>query len=78
MDRPIEFKSGDTKTDLRYIFMFSASKIKVCSHNFIIQLLCVYKYINPCIHLRKICYVYILYIYICNTPSRVRTVQTRI
>ncbi len=28
MDRIIEFKSGDTKTDLRYIFMFSASKIK--------------------------------------------------
>ncbi len=35
MDRPIMFKSGDTKTDLRYVFMFSAgqrlitSKIKV-------------------------------------------------
>ncbi len=35
MDQPIMFKSGDTKTDLRYIYMFSAgqrliaSKIKV-------------------------------------------------
>ncbi len=27
MDHPIVFKSEDTKTDLRYVFMFSASKI---------------------------------------------------
>ncbi len=32
MDPPIVFKSGDTKTDLRYAFMFSASKIKVFVH----------------------------------------------
>ncbi len=32
MDPPIEFKSEDTKTDLRYIFMFSAYKIKVFVH----------------------------------------------
>ncbi len=48
----IKFKSGDTETDLRYVFMFSASEIKVCVH-FIIQLLCVYKYTYPCIHVRK-------------------------
>ncbi len=52
MEPPIMFKSGDTKTDLRYVFMFSASEIKVCVH-FIIQLLCVYKYTYPCIHVRK-------------------------
>ncbi len=32
MGHPIEFKSGDTKTDLRYVFMFSASKIIVFVH----------------------------------------------
>ncbi len=32
MEPPILFKSGDTKTDLRYVFMFSASKIKVFVH----------------------------------------------
>ncbi len=32
MGLPIYFKSGDTKTDLRYIFMFSASKIKAFVH----------------------------------------------
>ncbi len=29
MNPPLKFKSGDTKTALRYMFMFSASKIKV-------------------------------------------------
>ncbi len=64
MERPIVFKSGDTKTDLRYVFMFSASKIIFFVH--IILLYNYYVYINthPCIHLRKICYVYILNIYI--------------
>ncbi len=43
---PIYFKSGDTKTDLRYIYMFSAgqrliaSKIKVFVY--IIYVYCVY------------------------------------
>ncbi len=32
MDPPVKFKSEDTKTDLRYMFMFSASKIKVFVH----------------------------------------------
>ncbi len=49
MDHLIEFKSGDTKTDLRYIFMFSASKIKVFVH--IILLYNFYVYINTHIQL---------------------------
>ncbi len=53
MKPPIYFKSGDTKTDLRYIFMFSAgqrlitSKIKVFVYIicvYCVYLLCVYKY----------------------------------
>ncbi len=44
MDLIIKFKSGDTKTDLRYIFMFSASKINVFVH--IIVLYNYYVYIN--------------------------------
>ncbi len=44
MDRPIEFKSGDTKTDLRYVFMFSASKIKVFVHIILLYNYCVFKY----------------------------------
>ncbi len=53
MNQPIMFKSGDTKTDLRYVFMFSvgqrliASKIKVFVYIicvYCVYLLCVYKY----------------------------------
>ncbi len=44
MEHPIEFKSEDTKTDLRYAFMFSASKIKVFVH--IILLYNYYVYVN--------------------------------
>ncbi len=47
MDRPIVFKSGDTKTDLRYVFMFSAPKIKVFVH---ILLYNYYVFINTHIH----------------------------
>ncbi len=46
MDHPTMFKSGDTKTDLRYGFMFSASEIK-----FVFTLLYNYcVYINTHIH----------------------------
>ncbi len=55
MGHPIKFKSGDTNTDLRYVFMFSAgqrliaSKIKVFVYIiymcvYCVYLLCVYKY----------------------------------
>ncbi len=47
MDPIIEFKSEDTKTDLRYIFMFSAPKIKVFVH---ILLYNYYVFINTHIH----------------------------
>ncbi len=63
MNQPIYYKSGDTKTDLRYIFMFSASKIKVFVHIILLYDYCVYINTHPCIHLRKIFYVYILNIY---------------
>ncbi len=78
MRHPILFKSEDTKTDLRYVFMFSAgqrlitSKIKVCVHNisvYCVYLLCIYTvYVY---YLRKICYIYIyninyMNIYICK------------
>ncbi len=58
MGHPIKFKSADTKTDLRYVFMFSAgqrliaSKIKVFVY---IIYICV-------------CTVYIYYVYI-NTHA---------
>ncbi len=48
MGHPILFKSGDTKTDLRYIFMFSAgqwliaSKIKVCVYIIYVCVLCIF------------------------------------
>ncbi len=48
MDRPIKFKNGDTKTDLRYVFMFSAgqrliaSKIKVFVHIIYVCVLCIF------------------------------------
>ncbi len=48
MNHPTMFKSGDTKTDLRYVFMFSASEIKVCVHIILLYNYCVY--INTHIH----------------------------
>ncbi len=49
MDRPIKkFKSEDSKTDLRYVFMFSASKIKVFVHTIVLNNY--YVYINTHIH----------------------------
>ncbi len=47
MNPPGNFKSGDTKTNLRYIFMFSAPKIKVFVH---ILLYNYYVFINTHIH----------------------------
>ncbi len=50
MGHPIQFKSEDTKTDLRYVFMFSAGqrlfacKINVFVYIIYVCVLCVYKY----------------------------------
>ncbi len=48
MGHPIKFKSRDTKTDLRYVFMFSAgkqliaSKIKVFAYIIYVCVLCIF------------------------------------
>ncbi len=51
MDRPIVFTSGDTKTDLRYVFMFSARQRlfaincmqnkSFCVHNICVCIMCI-------------------------------------
>ncbi len=56
MDHPILFKRGDTKTDLRYIFMFSAGQRLIASK------------INVFVYIIYVCTVYIYYLYI-NTHA---------
>ncbi len=51
MSHPIQFKSEDTKTDLRYVFMFSAGQRlfaincmqnkRFCVHNICVSIMCI-------------------------------------